>query len=318
MPNLDALNDCNFSGAIKLCNKKGGQGDTCCEFRVEHEELQEHYYFASKAGCFSGLKLAVETTNFYDIADWCYDDGLITKRIRDCNCLFDATISGKASTLSEPCHSTFAAGCLEGGPGLEAPCCDDQTCVNTLFDIETKTGKKYEKKRQRQCTDWIPGKCDMTGNEDPKTFDCCDTTCSSCSIKQNPFAAWEYCDYNDETTSRLQCGTVKKRGEPFYCDFDACPTTSMWHPDGKRYKKYQKWMALCDQCTQDILPTIFSTYPDYKECLMDSESEPRLTKKQWKKACQFLKKGCAASPGNEKCERKFMKKCVKAGQCPKK
>jgi len=316
MPDLEALNACDFSAATKICNKKGGQGDTCCEFLVEHEELQDHYYFASKQSCAVGLRLAVQTADFYLIADWCYGDGLITKRVRDCNCLFDPMISGNPSTLSEPCHSTFAAGCLEGGPGLEADCCEDQTCINNIFDIKTKKGKKYETKRKKHCTDWIPGKCDVTGDEDPDTFDCCDNKCSSCGIKQNPFAAWEYCDYDAEGV--LQCGNVRKRGDPYYCDFDACPTTSKWHPDGKKYQKWQKWIGSCDECRKEIMPTIFGKYNDYDECRQDGESEPRLTKKQWKQACKFLKKGCEPSPDNEKCERKFMKTCVKAGQCPKK
>jgi len=318
LPNLEALNDCDFSGAAtKICNKKEGSGETCCEYQVEHEELQDNYYFASKKSCESGLRLAVETADFFDIANQCfYDYASITTRVRDCNCLFDANISGNPSTLSEPCHSTFAAGCIAAGPGMDADCCADASCVNNIFDIQTKQGKKYEKKRQKQCTNWIPGKCDTTGEEDPDTsFDCCENTCSSCGIKKHPFATWEGCEYDEDGV--LQCGQVKKFGLPYVCDFEACPENSKWHMEGKKYKKWQQFVGKCDTCVNTNMPEIFNNYENFDMCMDDSEDIPGFGEKYWTKACKAAKKGCKASPGGVKCDKAYLKACEKAGECPK-
>mmetsp|Transcript_50138 Transcript_50138/g.55948 ORF Transcript_50138/g.55948 Transcript_50138/m.55948 type:complete len:460 (+) Transcript_50138:91-1470(+) len=316
LPDLASLNACDFSAATKICNKQEGSGsDTCCEYQVEHEDLQENYYFASKKSCQAGLRLRVETADFYDIADQCfYDFGAVTPRVRNCDCRFEKS---KPSTLSEPCHSTFSAGCMAAGPGMDADCCADESCVNTIFDINKKEGKKYEKKRQKQCVDWIPGKCDVTGDEVVDTFDCCDNTCSSCGIQQNPFATWQGCDY-DVSTGVSQCGTVKKRGDPYFCDFEACPPNSKWYRQGKKYKKWQKYVDKCDTCVTTNMPNIFNNYAGFDQCTEGSEIIPGFSKKYWKEACKAAGKGCKASPGGVKCDKAYLKACTKAKQCPKK
>eukprot|EP00751_Fragilariopsis_kerguelensis_P046416 CAMPEP_0170998188 /NCGR_PEP_ID=MMETSP0736-20130129/13316_1 /TAXON_ID=186038 /ORGANISM="Fragilariopsis kerguelensis, Strain L26-C5" /LENGTH=207 /DNA_ID=CAMNT_0011425041 /DNA_START=191 /DNA_END=814 /DNA_ORIENTATION=+ len=170
-------------------------------------------------------------------------------------------------------------------------------------------------RRKCKTTNWIPGKCDVTGDEDPETFDCCDNTCSSCS-KKDPFVTWERCKY--DAAAKLTCGKVKKKGEPYVCDFEACPPNSKWHMEGKKYQKWQKWIGKCDMCVYTNMPEIFNNYADFDQCMGDSEEIPGFSDKFWKKACKAAKKGCKGAPVGSKFDKMYLKKaCTKAKQCPK-
>mmetsp|Transcript_29940 Transcript_29940/g.30440 ORF Transcript_29940/g.30440 Transcript_29940/m.30440 type:complete len:326 (-) Transcript_29940:401-1378(-) len=169
---------------------------------------------------------------------------------------------GDCTEQPDWCSCQQAEECCNGG--VQTDTFDEfMSPLNT--DIQTKQGKNYEKKRQKQCTDWIPGKCDVTGEEDVDTFDCYENTCSSCGIKQNPFVTWEGCAY--DAAAKLQCGTVKKRGEPYVCDFEACPLNSKWHMEGKKYKKWQQFVGKCATCVNINMPEIFNNYAGFDQCM---------------------------------------------------
>jgi len=219
---------------------------------------------------------------------------------------------GDCTEQPDWCSCQQAEECCNGG--VQADTFDEfMSPPNT--DIQTKQGKKYEKKRQKQCTDWIPGKCDVTGEEDVDTFDCCENTCSSCGIKQNPFATWEGCAY--DAAAKLQCGTVKTRGEPYVCDFEACPQNSKWHMEGKKYKKWQQFVGKCATCVNINMPEIFNNYAGFDQCMEGQFEIPGFSEEYWKKACKAAGKGCKASPDGVKCDKAYLKACEKGKQCPK-
>jgi len=245
MPDENALQLCDFSNAKEVCSTSDGKGNKCCEHAFEDEEEMElgshgMRYFASKKNCNNGVKLAVFIQPYAEIGGACYDKGLRSMRIKDCEC---PHMTNEKMTLSEPCHTAFWKGCEEGGSEAEEGCCDTAPpyCINNLFNKKLKMGKDYEKARVKMCVDYKPGKCVIGG--DLETKDCCTETCTSCGIKNDPFMIWDQCKLKENGLPfpmNMQCGVVKKHGAADTCDFTQCKEGDHWHMEGKAYKDWRK------------------------------------------------------------------------------
>jgi len=245
MPNPEAQENCDFSGATQVCDESGGSGETCCNYQIEHDAPMEdamfgpagNLYFASKKNCNEGVQLGVEYYPFEGQGTACQEKGKLSLRIKDCECPHQLV---EEHTLSEPCFSGFKKGCEDGSPDDDS-CCDDAPpyCVNKSFNIDHPWGKKYEKDRKSQCVNWKAGRCLPAWDFDRK--DCCKHTCEKCGIKRDPFNVWDPCKM--DMMGNISCGLMKKHGAQDTCDFTECEPGDRWHPDGDEYKAWVKRIA---------------------------------------------------------------------------
>jgi len=241
MPNEMAMAKCDFSEATKVCDVDEGSDDDCCNYKVEVDHDIKAYLFASKEGCLAGQKAAVEVNDFNDVGDACYGMGLGTSRIQKCTCNYE---DRPFSTLSEPCHSQFVAGCNFHSPELgdDTSCCDTQSCVGKHKDFSHPIGRALEDERKMLCNNEIPGRC-VNSIED--TSDCCNSKCTTCGTDVSPFNEWASCSNGNATSSTGTCGYGGHGGmySMFECDFSKCTEDQVWHMPGDLYKN---WMSTID------------------------------------------------------------------------
>jgi len=241
MPDEKAMSTCDFSEATQLCTDTEGGDDDCCNFRVEEDADLKVYLFASKNGCTSGQKAAVQIDDYDDVGDACYNMGLTSSRIAKCTCNYE---DSQMSTLSEPCHSNFIAGCNYHFPDLgdDTSCCETESCVGNHLNFEHPIGKAKEEARKKLCLDDSPGRC---LNTITNVDDCCNQQCSSCGADVSPYNSWATCTTGNATTGNATCGYGGHGGRfsPFECDFSKCNADHTWHPDGDFYKN---WMSTVD------------------------------------------------------------------------
>jgi hypothetical protein len=114
MPSQAALDSCDFSAATQLAGSDAGTYD----YVIEEDHPTSVIYFASQTGCSSGQKVAVNIADFSTVD--CSSMGRGSSRIQNCDCDFKY----RPSTLVDPCHTTFAQGCLADMP-------DDTSCCGT-------------------------------------------------------------------------------------------------------------------------------------------------------------------------------------------
>jgi len=241
MPDEKAMSTCDFSEATQICTETEGGDDDCCNFSVEEDADLKVYLFASKNGCDAGQKAAVQIDDYDDVGDACYGMGLTSSRIQKCTCNYEDT---QMSTLSEPCHSNFIAGCNYHFPDLgdDTSCCETQTCVGNHKNFEHPIGKAKEEARKKLCLNDSPGRCLNTVTS---VDDCCTNQCSTCGSDVSPYNSWATCTTGNATTGNATCGYGGHGGRysPFECDFSQCDVGHTWHPDGDHYKN---WMSTVD------------------------------------------------------------------------
>ena len=251
MPDEKALQQCDFSSATQICDTDGGSGEDCCNHKVELNDDLKAYLFASKEGCSEGQRAVVTIDDYNDVGDACYSMGLTSSRINKCTCNFEDSESGM-STLSEPCHSQFVAGCLLHSPDLgdDTSCCDDDSCVGKHQDKNDPIGLAIEVERKLLCNDDIPGRCSLGNDVD----DCCNSQCSSCGIDVSPFTKWAPCASGNATAGMGNCGYGGHGGRfsQFECDFTKCTEDHKWHMAGEAYND---WMKLIDPDNY-VAPTV--------------------------------------------------------------
>lgn len=239
MPDEKAMSTCDFTEATPVCNESEGAEDVgCCNFNVEVDADLKIYLFASKAGCAAGQKAAVEINDFADVGDACYGMGLTSSRIKACTCNME---DRETSSLSEPCHSQFIAGCNENAPDLgdDTSCCDSKTCVGNHMNYDHPTGKANEDNRKKMCLDNLPGRCLNTATQ---SDDCCNTKCTECGIDENPYLSWASCSTGNATSMTGTCGYGGHGGaySVYECDFSKCTEDHEWHMEGDSYKEWMK------------------------------------------------------------------------------
>jgi len=242
MPDEKAMSICDFSEATQVCNKDEGSVDQdCCNFKVENDAELKTYLFASKEGCTEGQKAAVRIAEFDDVGDACYGMGLTSSRIKSCTCNME---DREMSTLSEPCHSQFIAGCNYHAPDLgdDTSCCDTETCIGNHINYDHSIGKALEQDRKKMCIDDHPGRC---LNSADSTDDCCNSQCSECGTDTNPFLEWAVCSTGNATAGTAECGYGGHGGRfsVYECDFSKCTKDHKWHMDTDAYKQ---WMSTID------------------------------------------------------------------------
>merc|ERR1719491_34491 len=253
MPDEKALSTCDFTEATQICSPQDGSDSDCCNFPVEEDADLKVYLFASQNGCAAGQRAAVQVDDFADVGDACYGMGLTTSRIKSCTCNFE----GSQSTLSEPCHSQFVAGCNHHFPDLgnDTSCCATESCVGHHLDFEHPIGKAKEENRKKLCLNDIPGRCLNTFD---KTDDCCNTQCSECGTDADPFLEWAACTSGNATTGNATCGYGGHGGRfsPFECDFTKCVEGHKWHQGGDSYLDWIKTVDPDGFSISDATPTM--------------------------------------------------------------
>ena len=241
MPNEMAISQCDFTEATQVCGSGDGSGDDCCNFNVEADSDLKLYLFASKAGCAEGQKAAVEIDDFDEVGDACYDMGLTSSRIKKCTCNFE---DSEMSTLSEPCHSQFIAGCNHHSPELgdDTSCCDAGSCIGKHKDYSHPIGKALEDDRKKLCLDNVPGRCLHSLD---KTDDCCNTKCTGCGTDSDAYFEWAVCTSGNATLGNGGCGYGGHGGRfsTYECDFTKCAKGDDWHMSGDLYTN---WISTVD------------------------------------------------------------------------
>jgi len=241
MPNEMAMSQCNFSEATQICTPDDGSDDDCCNHKVEADDELKVYLFASKEGCVAGQKAAVQIDEFDDVGDACFGMGLTSSRIQGCTCNFE---DREMSTLSEPCHSQFIAGCEYHSPDLSADnsCCDTKSCIGKHKDYSNPIGKAKEDDRKQLCNNDIPGRC---LNSVDSIEDCCNTQCTNCGTDKNAFLEWATCTSGNSTSNSGSCGYGGHGGRysVYECDFTKCTEGQTWHTGGNLYKN---WISTVD------------------------------------------------------------------------
>ncbi len=238
MPNEMAMAQCDFSEATQICGPNEGSDDDCCNYKVEVNHEIKVYLFASKEGCSVGQKAAVAVDDFNNVGDACYGMGLDSSRIKSCTCNYE---DREMSTLSEPCHSQFVAGCNFHAPDLggDTSCCDTKSCIGKHKDFSHPIGNALEDERKTLCNDDIPGRCK---NSFEDTADCCNSKCTTCGTDKNAFNEWAACSSGNATSNTGECGFGGHGGmfSAFECDFSKCTEDQMWHIGGNLYKNWMK------------------------------------------------------------------------------
>jgi len=240
MPNEMAMAKCDFSEATQVGTTTDGSDDDCFNYYVEEDADLKLYLFASKAGCDTGQKAAVSVDDFATVGDACYGMGLTTSRIKSCTCNYE---DREMSTLSEPCHSQFIAGCNYHFPDLgdDDSCCDTKSCIGNHLNFEHPIGKAMEDERKTLCRDDIPGRC---VNQDES--DCCTNTCTQCGTDISPFNEWAACDAGNATSGIGECGYGGHGGyySKYECDFSKCDADTAWAVTGDLFKD---WIGTVDK-----------------------------------------------------------------------
>ena len=248
MPDEKALQQCDFSSATQICDTGGGSGEDCCNYKVELDHDLKAYLFASKEGCGEGQRAVVAVDDYNNVGDACFGMGQTSARINKCTCNYE---DEDMSTLSEPCHSNFVAGCNLHSPDLgdDTSCCDDATCVGKHQDVTHSIGQALEIERKVLCNDDIPGRCLNEG-----IFDCCASQCSGCGTDVTPFTEWSICVSGNATAGTGNCGYGGHGGaySQFECDFTKCTEDHKWHMAGE---PYNNWMKLMDPDNL-VVPTV--------------------------------------------------------------
>jgi hypothetical protein len=254
MPDEKALQQCDFSSATQICDTGGGSGEDCCNYKVELDADLKAYFFASKEGCGEGQRAVVTVNDYNDVGDACFTMGLGSSRINACTCNYE---DRDMSSLSEPCHSQFVAGCNFHSPDLgdDTSCCDDSKCVGKHQDVTHPIGLALEIERKLLCIDDIPGRCLNEG-----IFDCCASQCSGCGADVTPFTEWSQCTSGNATAGTGTCGFGGHGGafSAFECDFTKCTEDHMWHMGGEMYNN---WMKKVDPDNY-VAPTVDDETPN--------------------------------------------------------
>jgi len=256
LPNEMALAQCDFSEATLVCGKEDGSGDECCNYKVEVDHEIKIYFFASQEGCENGQKAAVEVNDFDDVGDACFNMGLDSSRIQKCTCNYE---DREMSTLSEPCHSKFVAGCNFHAPDLSTDdsCCETGSCIGKHKDYSHPIGKALEDERKLLCNDQIPGRCKHVLDD---AADCCNSQCTTCGTDSDPFLEWSVCTSGNATASSAECGFGGHGGmfSAFECDFSKCTEDQVWHTGSDLYNN---WMKAMDPLNHIPPPTSKPTNP---------------------------------------------------------
>jgi len=129
MPDLAAFEACDFTSATERADNT--KGDPHFDYVIEDDHEKKVYYFASKDGCASGQKVAVQVSDDYaNNANQCAGMGAGSSRIQHCDC--DHQLKG--TTLIDPCHTAFMNACLADMP-------DDKSCcppASVTYDSKTR------------------------------------------------------------------------------------------------------------------------------------------------------------------------------------
>jgi len=241
LPDEQAMSSCDFSKATQICTESQGADDDCCNYYVELDDELKIYYFASQNGCEAGQKAAVQIDNYDEVGDACYDKGLVTSRISRCACNFE---DSEFSTLAEPCHSQFVAGCNYHAPDLgeDTSCCETATCVGKHKNYTDPIGKEIEDDRKKTCEDNIPGRCANIATGDDN---CCTSICTACGTDASPYNEWSSCTAGNATTGIGLCGSSsgKSPSAQFKCNFNECEEGDLWYMDGDLYRD---WIVTVD------------------------------------------------------------------------
>lgn len=131
MPDLHSFTTCDFFNAYLW--GAADKGDPYFDYNIEDDHDKEVYYFASKAGCSSGQKVAVEVVDDYaNNALQCSTMGAGSSRIQHCDCNHQL----KGTTLIDPCHTAFVQGCLDDMP-------DDTSCCPGTYASYDAASRQY-------------------------------------------------------------------------------------------------------------------------------------------------------------------------------
>jgi len=246
LPNEKALADCDFENAELLAAE--GLDDTTYNFPVEEDAELKTYLFASQKGCAAGQKAAVRVADFDGTGVACYGMGETSSKIKQCTCSNED--QDTPSTLSEPCHSQFVAGCLSNAPvfaaGDDKSCCETGTCLGNHINYEHPKGKTIEEGRKKICRNDIPGRC--LSSTDATINDCCTKTCEECGTDSDPFFQWAQCSTGFRNNNTGYCGSSSSGHgmgamEPYVCDFSKCEKDHTWHTETPMY---QEWVTTVD------------------------------------------------------------------------
>ncbi|MAD26010.1 MAG: hypothetical protein CMO44_17780, partial [Verrucomicrobiales bacterium] len=125
LPSQEALDACDFSGAILRGDENAGSPHF--DVLIDYDHEKKVYFFASWVGCGQGQKVAVKVAEDYESNfAQCESMGAGSSRIRHCDCNHGM----RPSTLIDPCHTAFVYGCLRDMPD-DLSCCPDNT---TTYD----------------------------------------------------------------------------------------------------------------------------------------------------------------------------------------
>jgi len=131
MKDETAFEACDFSTATLVCDS---DAQMPCDYMVEDDHVKQVYYFASKDHCGdveNPQKVAVNVADDYvNNAGQCNAMGYGSRRIQHCDCKFQL----RPSTLVDPCHTQFVAGCLADMPDDDSCCPGD----DASYDPETR------------------------------------------------------------------------------------------------------------------------------------------------------------------------------------
>ena len=123
LPNQEALDACDFSGAILRGDEAAGSPHF--DILIDYDHEQTVYFFASWLGCMDGQKVAVEVADYDSFFKTCEQMGAdSSKRIKSCDCNHGIN----PSTLIDPCHTASVYGCLRNMPD-DLSCCPDPDVV---------------------------------------------------------------------------------------------------------------------------------------------------------------------------------------------
>lgn len=118
MKNKTTFDMCDFDDGATLVGA-ADKGMPHYDYKIESDHEKTEYYFASKTNCSDGHKVAVTVSDDYTANyEQCEGMGGGSSRIQHCDC--DHHLRG--TTLINPCHAGFVAGCTADMPA-DLSCC---------------------------------------------------------------------------------------------------------------------------------------------------------------------------------------------------
>ena len=126
LPNQEALDACDFSGAILRGDEAAGSPHF--DILIDYDHEKKDYFYASWVGCMDGQKVRVRVTNDYKDGQC---DGAGSSKIRHCDCNYAIR---RGMLVVDPCHTNFVYSCLRDMPDDQSCCPDDATMAHMITE----------------------------------------------------------------------------------------------------------------------------------------------------------------------------------------